>query len=322
MMLFPPMVVQTQKITPLRDAVAQMLENFDAEDPSIKPSDPRVAPKDRLSLRWLRNAARNDFPENPFTLKSASHAEAEGLRALLRAPEDQRSALLSKLTLKESGTALALWRWARRCDRAGGMRPMVRHATEDLLLSKNIPNLLQGYALRHALCWALAENDEARFAALKSKWGEDAASMIQGFQSLFAILGSPSPELRLWEIPTLQYRDLRLGSLKAANGSIARRIWICPVEGDLPKIPADTAWIVPTSQGQMNIEDSSLTGASLKEGEALGARLAPGHGHAYLAPSENAFSAVGLTFFPILIELDDKGAIQRIRMGDAAPSKP
>ena len=43
---------------------------------------------------------------------------------------------------------------------------------------------------------------------------------------------------------------------------------------------------------------------------------------ARFAASRPAFEKLGLLWFPILITLDGKGAIQSIRMGDAAPERP
>ena len=45
-------------------------------------------------------------------------------------------------------------------------------------------------------------------------------------------------------------------------------------------------------------------------------------GEAPSAPSRAAFEGLGLAWFPILIELDPKGDVRSIRMGDAAPDKP
>ena len=39
-------------------------------------------------------------------------------------------------------------------------------------------------------------------------------------------------------------------------------------------------------------------------------------------PAHGAFERLGLNWFPILIELDQKGDVRTIRMGDAAPEKP
>jgi hypothetical protein len=140
---------------------------------------------------------------------------------------------------------------------------------------------------------------------------------MTGFQRLFGLLGGPSPVLRFWTLPGLDYRDLRLDELGA------RRAWIRPAEnGPLPELPTGTAWIIPSPSGSLDERAASLTGASLNEGEALASRLRLDGRSAFFAPSGAAFAQLGLVWFPVLLDLDAKGHLRSIRMGDAAPAKP
>jgi hypothetical protein len=103
----------------------------------------------------------------------------------------------------------------------------------------------------------------------------------------------------------------------------AQRVWIRPAEaGPLPQLPTGTAWIIPSATGSLDEREASLTGASLKEGEALASRLRTEGRTAWFAPSRGAFVQIGLAWFPILLDLDTRGYLQSIRMGDAAPGKP
>jgi hypothetical protein len=223
---------------------------------------------------------------------------------------------LQALTLRHTGTALALWRWGQAQVRGQAFSTSLRQAWEDRLLGAG-PALTRSYALRHALCWALAERDEARLLALRTQTHGEAEGLMKTFQRLFALLGAPSPVLRLWALPQLEYQDLALDRLQAAH------IWICPVEeGALPPLPSGTAWIIPSATGDLDERDASLSGAVLTEGQALAARLQAANRQAHFAPSRTAFEALGLAWFPILIELDTAGNIRTIRMGDAAPAKP
>jgi hypothetical protein len=144
----------------------------------------------------------------------------------------------------------------------------------------------------------------------------DTEEVIRSVQRLFGLLGGPSPALRLWELPGLTYRDLSLDQLGA------RRIWICPLEGGpLPDLGTETAWILPSESGGLDEREASLPEGLLHEAKALAGRL-PAPSRAYFAPSRAAFERLGLSWFPILIDLDAKGNLQSVRMGDAAPRKP
>jgi hypothetical protein len=272
-----------------------------------------------VKYQWLQATATFDpaqgLPISPFAT-GQGRREAEAFRRLLKAPKDQLSGALQTLPLRETGTALGLWRWGQRQVRTGTFDPTLRRIWEDRLLTAG-PALTRGYALRHALCWALAEQDEGRFTTVRAKTNEDAEDTLKGFQRLFGLLGGPAPVLRLWSLPELEYRDLSLGQMGAT------RAWIRPAEdGPLPETPAGTAWIIPSANGNLDERDASLSESLLAEGQALAARFRSTGRSALFAPSRPAFERLGLAWFPILIELDGQGAIHAIRMGDAAPERP
>lgn len=314
---FPPVIQVSETVIPLQEAIEKVMQDIDADDPALPLRDHKVARADQPSLRWLRAAALSEKPENPFRAGTRSSAEAEDFLTLLSADRTQAEALLPKLTLSEPGTALGLWRWATRQERMQPWGPAARAIWEDKLMAKHVPTMLNGYALRHALCWALAEKDETRFASLKAAWGQDDPSLFASFQGLFAWFGELSPVLRLWVLPTLDYQDLRLDNLLAFDGSHSSRIWISPDTTPLPHLPTGTAWLLPSEAGSQNPNESSLNPVEKAAGTKVSMALVPAKGHAYFAPSRAEFEAAGLMFFPILIELDAKGKVQAIRMGDA-----
>lgn len=315
----PPPATPPAEIRPAPPSPAEreerLLEAYDWGQPLPEaPKGPGVT-----AYRWLRTAAtfdpRTGLPANPFP-QGAAHGEAESLRTLMKAPADRVAARLAALPLRQSGTALALWRWGQAQVREGHFPAKVRQAWEDRLLAEG-PALTRGYALRHALSWALAGKDEARFAAIKAAAPPDADSIVAGFQRLFGLIGGPSPDLRLWSLPDLDYQDLRLDQLGAP------RVWICPAgEGPLPDIPPRVAWIIPSAEAGLDARSASLPEDLLVEGRALATRLRTTGRTARFAPSRAAFEALGLAWFPILIDLDDQGNVEAIRMGDAAPRNP
>lgn len=271
-----------------------------------------------LRYQWLRRAATFDpaggLPTGPF-LSGRERQEVEGLRRLAAIPHEQLEQALKALSLREAGSALALWRWGQVRVRTGAFDRATRRTWEDRLL-RDGPVLTRGYALRHALCWALAEQDESRFAALRPTGDPSLEGVHHSFQGLFGLLGGPSPVLRLWTLPGLDYRDLGLDQL-------ASRVWICPLgEEALPALPPGTAWIIPSASGAQEERDASLPEALLAEGRDLARRLQRAGITAHFATSRPAFERIGLLWFPILIELDGQGGIRSIRMGDAAPKRP
>jgi hypothetical protein len=297
------------------EAEAALLNAYDWGRPL--PPGPNTRGPVALSYRWLEAAATYDpahgLPTSPFAT-GRGHQEAEALRRLLKEPPARIAAALKALPLRESGTALALWRWGQARVRAGTFDLPLRRAWEDRLLAAG-PALTRGYALRHALCWALADQDETRFATLRSAV-PGPNELVSGFQRLFGLLRGLAPELRLWSLPGLDYQDLRLDQ-------VASRIWICPIEaGALPELPAGTAWIIPSATADLEERDASLSEPLAAEGRALATRLQAGFRSARFAPSRSAFQRLGLLWFPILIELDGLGNVRSVRMGDAAPAQP
>ncbi len=320
---FPPPLIQVApNVIPLNEAVEQVMQDFDAETPTLPLRDPAVSVADQPSLRWLRSAAVLELPENPFRKGTASSAEAEALLALLKADQAQAETLLPDLKVQEPGSALALWRWAKRQERSKPWGLSARRVWEDKLMARSVPSMLNGYALRHGLCWALAEKDEVRFAALKAAWGQDDPALFASFQGLFAWFGGITPVLRLWTLPGLEYQDRRLDMLVAFDGSKPNRIWISPEISSLSTMPTHTAWIFPSATGSQNSNETSLNKVEQATGTTIAMSVTMAKGHAYLLPRRAEFEALGLVFFPILIGLDPKGAIKDIRMGDAAPQTP
>jgi len=316
-MLLPALPPQPAIVAPApspQEAEAALLDAFDWGRPL--PEAPRLKGKAALEYHWLRAAATFDpamgLPSSPFT----AGPEAEAIRRLMKAPKARMGAALKAITLHRSGTALALWRWGQVQVRTGAFDAPLRRIWEDRLLAAG-PALTRGYALRHALCWSLAEKDEARFLALRSGSRPETEDTLKGFQRLFGLLGGPSPTLRLWDLPDLGYQDRGLDQLGV------RRIWICPAENEtLQVIPADTVWIIPSETGSLNEREASLTESLLAEGQPLALRLRAAGRKAHFAPSRPAFERLGLSWFPILMELDAQGAVQSIQMGDAAPRRP
>jgi hypothetical protein len=234
----------------------------------------------------------------------------------MKAPGSRLALRLTALPLRQPGTALALWRWGKAQIREDRFTSALRRTWEDRLLAKG-PGLTRGYALRHALCWALADQDEARFTSLKVQAGAAEDLVLSRFQRLFGLLGGPSPVLRLWTLPGQDYQDLRLDQLGTT------KLWILPAEeGPLPELPADVAWIIPSLDAGLDDRSASLPGGLVAEARALSARLQAAGRTARYVPSRAAFEDLGLAWFPILIELDGQGRIKAIRMGDAAPQKP
>ncbi len=312
----PPAVVAPAP-SETRQAEAELLEAFDWGAPL--PPMPALKGPAALSLLWLRAAATFDpsagRPQNPFRA-GALRREAEAFHGLQALPQARVADAIKTLPLREPGTALALWRWGRLQARKGTFDPTLRRTWENRLLAAG-PSLVRGYALRHALCWALWEKDEARFTELRALAAPGLEATFKGFQRLFGLLGAPSPALRLWTLPGLDYRDLRLDELGPP------RIWILPAEeGPLSELPQGTAWIIPSGSGGLDEREASLPEPLRIEGEALAARLRAAGRSAHFAPSRTSFELLGLSWFPILIELDGTGNLRSIRMGDAAPEKP
>jgi hypothetical protein len=301
----------------LRDAVWDLFNAYDLGEPL--PPEPALPAKERAAYRWLRAAATapaGKAPADPFPARSASHKEAESLRGFLALPTAEALRRLPTLPLQEPGSQLALWRWGQALTRRGEFTRIQRRTFEDRLLEGPGVDLLQGYALRHALCFALAEKDEARLADLRAKVPEGQEPIFKGFQSAFGLLGGFMPPTRLWLLPGGEAQDLSLGREGAP-------VWIAPPgEGDLPPLPPGTTWVIPSLSGGQDSAEPRLVVPLAAEAQPLATRLGAARRTALFAASRTPFERLGLVYFPILMRFDGQGRVLDIRMGDAAPTEP
>lgn len=311
--MFPPLpalmvlAAPPAPVLPLNVAQQQILEAY--EDGAPLPA-PRVAPRDRAALSWTLGAAREDRPANPFPVGTAAQREAATLLALPSSPGPEA---LERLKLDQAGSHLLLWRWGQRQVREGAWSPAQRRAWEDRLLGEDGPGMTRGWALRHALCFALAEGDEGRFGGLQEAWGGEAPEVFGRFQRAFGLLGAPAPRLPLWTLPGLEPGELVL----AAHPGATCRIEPLP-EGPLAPPPTGTLWVVPSRAGSHPPQEPFLAGPELAEAQALAQRFQAAGLQGWLAPSRPPLEAFSFTFFPVLIRMDDQGRVSSIRMGDAA----
>lgn len=311
-LLFSCLLLGAQAAPPEAQAgESALLEAYDEGQP-LPPLPTR--PRPSRELRWLDAALRADpahpVPPSPF---GPTGPHAREVKALLKAIQDGSAP--AGLTLRLTGSQLLLWRWGQARVRKGLWNTEARQAWEDFLLQPQHHGLLREYALRHALCFALAEKSEARFAALKTRWEEDVAGHFPRVQKAFALLGQPLPRLRFWSLPSLDPLEDSLSS----RGF--RQLRLAPAEprGPLSPAQADTAWIIPTDEGRVPQDEATLDSLTLFEARALAARCPEGSRNLFLAPSRESLENYGLMYFPALITLDSEGRVASIRMGDAAP---
>lgn len=294
----------------LAEAEGTVLKAWDEQDGQGSLPRPSVDPRDKAGLRWLLAAAGPGVPANPFPKRTTAWKEAESVRSLLQGKAS--AAALRNLPLNFAGSALALWNWARPQD----LPSTLRKAWEDRLLEPTIPSVLRTSALRHALCFALAEGDTERFGHLRREIGDEDPDLFMTFQRTFALLGGASPRFRLWRLPDLQRLECGLQDLGP------RRILIHPwLKGERPFRPEGAAWIIPLLEDRLPGLADGLDTPRQKLGETLGRDLGADARDAWYAPGEEPFSGYGLIFFPVDIELDPEGRIQRIAMGDASTSR-
>ncbi|HTL98883.1 MAG TPA: hypothetical protein VL181_08765 [Holophagaceae bacterium] len=304
----PPALQDTKspaaQAMPLAQAETAFLNDLDAGLAFTPPKG--LADEDQAAFRWLRDAAQwqrgAQAPAARFPKGGAADREAQAWRSFLAGGGGDPA----RLPLHLSGSRLLLWEWMRDRDRHRPLPAAERRALEDRLLDGG-PPAIKGWALRHALCFAVAGRDTARFSALKARHGESAPDTFTSVQALFGLLDGPSPIFRLWQLPGLAYRDVALKDLGP------RRVWICPPG---PPVPEGAAWIIPSQTGDQNDREVALSSEMKTEAEALSA--AAGR-PAWFAASRSAWEASGLQWFPILIELDKDGNLASVRMGDAAP---
>jgi hypothetical protein len=294
---------------PLAVALAQLLDEYDLKGDGHPLTPASVPTADQPALRWLHAALTRDIPDNPFPPGSRSYSEAEGLRALLKGGGKGIEAGLASLELREAGTQMGLWRWGRRLGRAGRLGPAIRLAWEAALLSVPGPALATSYALRHALSFALAEGDLARFTNLKADHATNDPEVILGFQRLFGLIGTPGPRFHLRQLPALQPVEKGLQDLGGES------VWICPADPAKPtSLPAGTAWIIPPG-GEGDESNLQEAATSSSQNPAAGSRI-------WFAPERDVFEAYGIVLFPVLVSLDFRGCITSIHMGEAAPQTP
>jgi len=286
----------------------QMLEAFDFGFEARLPSLPPDRNLDTAKLTWLHGAAYLSMPVSVFPNGSLEHGEAVRIIDFLKAKVPPTVASLNSLNMRLTGSHLALWRYGQAAIRDGTWNQNIRIHWENILMDKSVHPLIRGLALRHALCWALAEKDDVRLANLKnSSVGAEMPSLFPLFQKAFASLGGSLSPLRLWTSsfnPVENYE------------AHAHRIWLCP-DPDFSPPEKTMDWIVPLLEG-------SLVGSRENPLWRPGAeRLLKEDGfgdyNVMVAPFKKDLELLGIALFPALVELDSGGKITGIKMGDACP---
>ena len=286
----------------------QMLEAFDYGFEARLPALPSERGMDMAKLRWLHAAAYSSLKISAFSDGSPEHSEAERVIKFLNAKELPTEASFSSLNMHLTGSQMALWRFGQAAVRNGSWGQNIRKQWEDLLLDQSIHPVIRGFALRHALCWALAENNEIRLAEIKnSSAGDDIPSLFSLFQKAFASLGGPLSPLRLWNSSFSQIENTK---------PFAQKLWLCP-DPNFPPANKTTDWIVPLLEGSVvgNTENPSWRANAeqlLKENGFSGYNV-------IVAPFKKDLDLLGIALFPALVELDNGGKIMSIKMGDACP---
>ncbi|MFN8010419.1 MAG: hypothetical protein U0P81_03350 [Holophagaceae bacterium] len=317
-MLPPPASLQAPppdaKASSLPEAEERVLAAFDQ---GLPPPAVKVPSRDRAALAWLVAQASPAGPAPvapPFPKGSPLAREAKAWRDFLASRPDRQAEALAGLPLAHTGTQLALWRWLQSRG-PDGLAAGPRRLAEDRLAASPVP-LIRGYALRHALCFAVAEGDESRFLDLRRRHDVEEGDLFRSFQRLFSLVGGPAPRVRLYRLPGLELQDLSLADLGG------RRIWMMPRRERLEALPAATAWIIPSASGSQDEGEPSLDPQAREEAEGHARLLREAGRQAWFAASRAPFEALGLMYFPLQIDLDVEGRVQRIRMGDAAPLAP
>jgi len=286
----------------------QILEAFDC---GVSFDLPRLSPKralDQAKLQWLYSAANLSTPVSVFATNSSEEKETARIIKFLNTDKIPTKLSLSKLSLRLSGSQMALWRFGQANVRSGKWDPNARQCWEDRLLDNSVHPIIRGFALRHALCWALAEKNEKRFADLKNaQIGEDVPSFFSLFQKTFALLDGPLTGLRLWT-----------SSFNEVSGAhpIGASIWVCP-EPDLKPPGTVTAWIIPILDSPAG-GNSDTTPWETRANQLLKSRNIADC-KMFFAPFQKDFEVLGIALFPALIELEQSGNIKSIMMGDACP---
>ncbi len=306
------------KPSPLELSLQAILTAYDEEGPDAELPRQPLGLKDAAHQTFLISALQSPQPENPFAKSTRGFQEAEHLRKLLSTPLDQSEAISNQLKDFNpvlAGSHAALWKWGHQAVRQGHFSKALRHLWENRLLAPSGHSITRGWALRHALCLALFEADEARFAQLRDALAEDSRGLFAPFQKAFGLLGGPPPHLYLWSLTDLDALDVNLSSL-------GNRLWIAPLEVPPRPSPWKTAWILPAMDSDLPVNQSQLNKISEAEATRLSAALKGFPVPTYFAPSRAPLEQFAMMFFPIEILLNDKGQIASIRMGDAAHLNP
>ncbi|MDR1841581.1 MAG: hypothetical protein LBQ86_06615 [Holophagales bacterium] len=305
-----PALKEPQEPESLEELEYRFLEAYDYDAIIDLPKLPPSRGADQAALQWLHSAAALPAPISPFAPGSPEQGEAAALIEFLNSETASVESGLDKLSLRLSGSQLVLWRFGRANIRSEKWSPATRRRWEDRLLDESSHTIIRGFAARHALCWALAENDENRFADLKNgRIGEDMPAIFGLFQKTFASLGGPLTALRLWS-PSLE--DI------SDEGAPGPTIWLCP-DPDLTPLSKDMSWIIPILNFSLEDSPEALWKAIAED---LLKSPALADYKVFFAPRQRDLDLLGMALFPALIELDQDGNIERIQMGDACPMKP
>ncbi len=309
------MLASTPPTAPVPLEAAEM-SALQALDEGLSLPAIRVRSRDRTGWAWFCSVVRDETPRNPFPKGSVGDREVRALEAFLADPRP-RIEDLDRLELRWGGSQLRLWKVGRDRVQAGRWGSELRKAWEDRLLALDVSPFLRGWALRHALCFALAEEDGERFGQLREALEEEAPDLFQAFQRAFGLLGGPAPRFPLWTLPDLEPVELNLAEHPGA------RVHIGPASGDPIRVPSDaTLWIVPTELGGQPVAEPFLQGREAHEAQELAERFRRSGLRGYVAASRRPFEAVALVFFPALLDVDEQGRLRSIRMGDAARPQP
>ncbi|MCL1893235.1 MAG: hypothetical protein FWG02_03215 [Holophagaceae bacterium] len=288
----------------------QMLMAYDYGFNVQLPELPPVRELDAKKLKWLHSAMQLQVPVSFFQADTPEHTESLDIIGLLNSKKPPTEESFKDLSLSLTGSQLALWRFGQTAIRNGLWSQKIRLCWENRLMDESTHPIIRGLALRHALCWALAQDDENRLADLKnSSIGEDIPSMFTLFQKAFASLGGSIASLRLWSSSFKEVDSLE---------NLSRTLWLCPDPGFFPASRAHD-WIIPLlddSQRENRERPLWREGAEqLLKAQDISAF------NVYIAPFKKDLELLGIALFPTQLELDQAGNIISIKMGDACPRK-
>ena len=304
----PAIQAPSQATQTLESLEYQLLEAFDYGVAVKLPQLPLGRASDQAKLVWLHSAAHLPMPLSTFQDNSPEKAEADKLLKFLGAKGATSEQSLEELSLNLTGSQLALWRFGQAVVRKEDWGPNVRRNWEGRLLDEKIHPLIRGFALRHALCWALAENDETRLAELKgSKASQDMPEIFVIFQKAFSAIGGPLSALRLWTSDFVE-------SQSGIQAGVA--VWICP---DPDFLPCDktSMWVIPLLEPQ-GIENAESPAWRDRAEKILELPIFADYKISF-APYRRDLGLLGIELFPALISVDKIGNIAKIQMGDACP---